>query len=252
KKVGRVLKRRYFKGKGYSNPKLGQMVKDVRFFKSIVNAEKKRVSYNTLGSPLQVAQVTGNSSGHQLWDGTPLPAQGSGYNQRTGNSIKWHSVHFTFQFTHQSAADQSNKVMIYLVKTVGRIYTTGSNFITDFLQTNPFVNGTVYDTNSPRVQETYKNFIVLKKKAVYMPADQISSVPYIKTVDFGHKFKSHHVRWATDNTAITDGQVWVLLVAMNGNHSATTPSTLNSGVPLKTISTGIQFNYVQTNYYYDN
>lgn len=252
KKVGRVIKRRYFKGKGYMNPKVGQMIQDVKFLKSIVNAEKKRHSVNTLGNPLTVAQVNANNSGHQVWDMTPLPAQGTSYNQRTGNSIKWSSSHFTFQFTHQSSADQALVFDIYMVKVIGRIYTTGSNFVAEFMNPNPFSNGTLYDTNASRVPETYKNFVVLRKKRVYLPADQISGQAVVKTVNVGLKLKNHHVRWATDNTTITAGQIWCMIVASSGNSSTTSTSTLNSATPVKAISTGGQFNYVQTNYYYDN
>lgn len=252
KKVRGKLIKRYFK-KGYS-PKVSRIIKDVSFLKSIVNAEKKRYTTNSLNSPLTVAQVNGNSSGHQYFDATPLPGQGTGYNQRTGNSIKWHSVHFTFQFSHQSSADQANKLTIYLVKTVGRIYSTASNFLSEFMNPNPFISvgSTVWDTNASRVPETYKNFIVLKKKNVFLPADSITGQNLVKTINMGFKFKNHHVRWATDNTTITDGQVWFLVLGMNGNSSPTVASTFGSGVPIKAVNTGAQFNYVQTNYYYDN
>ena len=39
--AGRVVKRRYFKGKGYNNPKVNQMAKDIMFLKNTINAEKK-------------------------------------------------------------------------------------------------------------------------------------------------------------------------------------------------------------------
>lgn len=252
KKVGRVLKRRYFKGKGYMNPKIGQMVQDVKFLKSIVNAEKKRYTTSTT-TPLLVGQVNGNVTGHQVFDMTPLPGQGTGYNNRTGNSIKWVSTHFTFQFTHQTAADQAIAIDIYMVKTVGRVYTTSSNFVAEFMNPNPFVNAgvSVWDTNASRQPETFKNFIVLRKKRVYLPADNISGQAVVKTVNVGLKLKNHHVRWSTDNTSVTDGQIWCFFVASCGNISAVA-STLNSAVPVKTAFSGASFNYVQTNYYYDN
>lgn len=41
KRVGRYLKRRYFKGKGFRNPKIGRIVRDVCYLKSVINVEKK-------------------------------------------------------------------------------------------------------------------------------------------------------------------------------------------------------------------
>lgn len=41
KKVGSNLKKRYFKGKGYKNPKIIQMAKDVTALKHLLNVEKK-------------------------------------------------------------------------------------------------------------------------------------------------------------------------------------------------------------------
>ena len=41
--VRRNVKKRYFKGKGYKNPKLIQMAKDVNMIKGMLNTEKKKM-----------------------------------------------------------------------------------------------------------------------------------------------------------------------------------------------------------------
>ena len=41
KKLKKNLKRRYFKGQGYKNPKLVQIARDVMTMKSLLNVEKK-------------------------------------------------------------------------------------------------------------------------------------------------------------------------------------------------------------------
>jgi hypothetical protein len=85
RKVGRVVKKRYFKGKGYGNPKLGRMTKDIMFLKGIVNAEKKRI---TISQTAQIgpAQVFANSNGNIVTDITPIPVQNSTFTGRNGDA----------------------------------------------------------------------------------------------------------------------------------------------------------------------
>ncbi|WP_445772221.1 hypothetical protein, partial [Rheinheimera sp.] len=40
-KAGKFAKKRYFKGKGYSRPKVTQMAKDINTLKHLLNVEKK-------------------------------------------------------------------------------------------------------------------------------------------------------------------------------------------------------------------
>ena len=102
KKAGRMIKKRYFKGKGYSRPKIGQMVKDVQFLKSIVNAEKHKQVYASTTETNYVGQVNANSSGHWALDVTPNLTQGVGTSNRIGSSIKWHSSNWRFLFKQRS------------------------------------------------------------------------------------------------------------------------------------------------------
>lgn len=253
KRVGRAVKRRYFKGKGYRNPKVGQMAKDVMMLKRLINAEKKRYQINSVSSPQVVGQVNGNSTGHYALDLTPLPGQGTSYNQRTGNSIKWASSYFSLQFTHQSATVQKIKLRLMLVKVVGTPYSNVQTAIQgQFLQANLFTTGSVvYDYYSQRIPDYFRNFKVLRSKTITLNQDTLSSQPVIKTVTFGHKF-DHHVRWATDGTTVSEGQVILLVLADSGNCSTTTACTIANGIPVTAVNTGLVYNYNIVHYFIDN
>lgn len=252
KYVAKVAKKRYFKGKGYSRPKLGQMYSDVKFLKSIVNAEKHRQIYAS-SADNTVAQVYGNQNGYWAGDITPNIGQGTGVSQRIGGSIKWHSTHFTFQFVHQSATVAPVKLEIFIVKVIGPAQSSVGNMIQSCWNANPFVSGgSIYDSNSSRNQDQYKNYRIIRKKKIYLPADNYAGIPVIKSVDLGFKLKNHHCRWAGDSATLTEGQILMVIFADNGNSSPSTACTLVNGVSQKAINTGINFNYVQTHYYYDN
>ena len=72
-KVGKAVKGRYFKGKGYTKPRYSNIVSDVMLLKKMVNAEKKRLPGNWSGVVGQVSGATG--SGHLLLDVTPNPVR---------------------------------------------------------------------------------------------------------------------------------------------------------------------------------
>lgn len=253
KKILRVAKKRYFKGKGYARPNVGRMVKDVAFLKSIVNAEKKRLQVASTTRQV-VAQVAGASnSGHYMLDITPTPAQGVSYNQRTGNSIKWHSSFINFQFTHQAATSAPVTLLIQLVKVVGEPYSTLTNALEDYLMPNPFCpSATVYDMYAPRNPNSFRTFRVIRSKKVVVKCDQISGQPMLASVNCSIKLRNHHVKWQNDNITLASGQVFIIIRANTGNSDNTTTWSSGEGVYITTPTTGIQFNYQYQHYFYDN
>lgn len=253
KKILKLAKKRYFKGKGYARPNVSRMVKDVAFLKSIVNAEKKRLQVAST-TQQKIAQVNGaSSSGHYMLDITPTPQQGTSYNERTGNSIKWHSSYVNFQFTHQVSTSAPVTLLIQMVAVVGEPYSSLTNAIEDFLLPNPFVpSSTVYDIYAPRNTNSFKSFRVIRSKKVVVRCDQISGQPMLSSVNCGFKLRNHHVKWQNDNTTLASGQVFIIIRANNGNLSGTTAWSGGEGVYVGQINTGIQFNYQYQHYYYDN
>ena len=209
RKVGGMVKRRYFKGKGYSRPKIGQMIQDVRFLKSIVNAEKhKQVYYSTSDLGNVVGQVSANNSGHWALDVTPNLTQGVGSSNRIGSSIKWHASNWRFLFKQQSSAQTQMKIRIVLALVKGVAQSSVSNIISSMYDGNPFVTGgTVYDYNAPRNQDNFRNFVVLKSKTLMLRSDDYSTQTNIVNCNFGYKFKNHHVKWDGDTATVVSGQV---------------------------------------------
>ena len=81
---------------------------------------------------------------------------------------------------------------------VGEPYTTvTSGVIQKIFEANQWIDSfNVYDTTSNRRQEQFKNFICLRRKRVYLKANDYSgqSTNIQKVVSLGLKYKSHHVK----------------------------------------------------------
>lgn len=250
KKVGRVVKRRYFKGKGYSRPKIGQMVKDVAMLKKMVNAEKKRVVTTVQNATVaQLANATG--SGHYIFDATPQPTQGTGYQNKTGNSIKWHSSHYDWQFFGQTNCISGIKLKIEWVKVVGLPYSTVNDIFGKYILPNPFMTGsTIYDVNSNRDPDYFKNFVVLKRQYITLRPDQITGDISQVQKSVGFKLRNHHVRTNDNDPTLTMGQVFCIVTADRGNWG-TVGSTVTGG-STNGAQTGAIFSFIRTDYFYDN
>lgn len=252
KAVGKAIKGRYFKGKGYTRPRINNMMNDIKLLKSMVNAEKHRQIYYS-STANTISQVYGNANGYWSGDITPNIGQGTGVSQRVGGSIKWHSAHWDFQFVHQINTQAPVNIKIMLIKVNGVAQSNVANMVQTMFNNNPFIqSGTIWDFNSSRNQDQFKNYKILKQKIVRMAPDNYSGIPMIKNIKFGYKFKNHHCRWAGDTSTLTEGQVIMVMFADNGNASPSTACTIVNGVPVKTVLTGVDFQYIQTHYYYDN
>lgn len=254
KKVKRAVKRRYVTktGKGL---RMGRIAKDVMMLKKMINAEKK-LYQDKLSSAISVGQVGGNTSGHQLIDITPIPAQGSTSITRNGNSIKLNSAYYEFYFVKQSSATQSNKIVIDFWQVKGEPYTTAEvaagNPVTDIFTPNEYVTGAnIYDLVSSRRQDTFTDFKHLRSKVVYFPANQISGVTQTKLVRIPMKY-GHHVKFASDGSqTLSAGQILMTIRCENGNKSTSTANTFGN-IAVNSINTGFTFNYCFNSYFVDN
>lgn len=260
KKVGRKI----YKASGLVNPfKRGKLsstrlFKDVAMLKSMVNAEKKRLVV-TQTTFVPVSQVRNNGAseltGSYVQDITPIPAQGSGYNQKTGNSIRLHSMFFTFQVSGQANTAAGIKLKFQWVQVVGYPYTNISDIYGKFISPNPFVQTTTgdnitYDINSARDPDYFKDFKVLRTKIISLAPDQTSGVINLKQFGMGLKPRNYHVK-TNDNTAsLSNGQMFMLITADRGNSGGTT-STQN-GIAIANAQTGVNILWNANYYYYDN
>lgn len=259
KRLGRFA----YKATGYKNPmkkgklsssritkQIPRMLKDVSMLKAMVNAEKKRLEVN-INTSQPVGQVNAAVSGHWLTDLTPNVPQGVGVSQKTGNSFKWHSSFLDFQFQQQSNVGSPLTLKIEIVKVVGLPYTNVSDILGKYIESTAFTTGTVYDINSPRDPDYFKNFVLLKRKYVKLPMDNISGQLVLKRVKLGLKLKNHHVRTNNNDPTFSMGQVFMLITADNGNANASTASTI-LGIPNNAANTGVTFLAEFTHYFYDN
>lgn len=253
--------RKFYKATGYKNPfkkgrlstsritrQLPKLAADINILKSMINSEKKRITVanNNLG----IGQVANNNSGHFLLDITPNPTQGSGFNQKTGSSIKLHATHFDFQFSGQTNTVSGIKIRIDIIKVIGQPFSTVSDILGKFVVPNSFLSGSIYDINSNRDPDYFRNFRILKTKYVYLQPDQTTGDIVVKQCSLGLKYKNHHVRNNDNDPTLSQGQILLMIRADRGN-SGGSVSTI-TGIPITQAATGATFAYEYTHYFYDN
>lgn len=253
-RVARKVKGRYFKGKGYSNPKMKQIMKDVTYLKSVLNPEKKSFSFSSTDT--YVGQCNVNADGYYVRDITPIPSQSDLSTGRNGNSIRVHSTHFKFQL-QQMASSSGNAIRfkIMLCKVIGAPIAEAQIPGLMYKQNTFVLNAgvpAIIDYNSDRREDTFKRFIILRQKNVSLAPSQHNSNYSIYTGSMGLKYKSHHVKFTSDGSqSVSDGQLFLLVLADNGNTSQTTNSTL-SGTQTIAFATGANLQTDITHWYYDN
>lgn len=251
KNAARLVKKRYFKGKGFGNPKLSTMYRDLSVLKSMVNAEKKRLEVNPT-TTFQIGQVIGNGSGHYLLDLTPQPTQGTGYTNKTGNSFKWHSSYLDMQFSSQPSNISGQRLKIEIVKVVGQPFATVTDILNRYIEPTAFLSGgTVYDLHAPRDPDYFKNYKVIRRRYVKINPDSITGEMQVKRIKIGLKLKNHHVRTNDNDPTVTMGQVFLIITADQGNASPSTASTI-VGIPTSAAATGVDLRYQFVHYFYDN
>ena len=119
-----AVKGRYFEGKGFSRPRVSNIVRDVSMLKQMVNAEKEVFAAQTI-------------AGSAFSPTAPLVTvitnvtEGTGHGQRDGESIKLHGYRWNLRFNQQSSAAGPQYIKAWLVKYIGPRGTTPSlsNFL---------------------------------------------------------------------------------------------------------------------------
>ncbi|MEO5351376.1 MAG: hypothetical protein H7836_17300 [Magnetococcus sp. YQC-3] len=249
-----AAKARY--GSSLQNANWANIAKDVALLKEVINSEKKRFRYAS-SAQQAVSQVSGNASGHWVFDMTPTPVQGASLSQRNGASVKLHSTYAKFQFYQQGSATGPIRLRMYaiLVKGDPAPLATVTN---EFLAPNQWIfnQNTVLirDYNSQRNPDFYGDYKVLGTKNMTIRPDSFSGQTQIRDMVMKLKYnrgKGHHLRWDGDTNTLSGGQLVLLCVADSGNQSGATASTLN-GIPIVGTLTGCVFNYDIQHYYYDN
>lgn len=244
RKTGQFVTKRYLTAGG-----MNRLTSDVNLLKKIVNAEKKAISTNIAGQAL--GQVVGNLAGYYAIDFTPSPAQGVAGNQRIGDSIKIVSYHYQMQFIGQANAVSAQRYKMYIIQWLGNPITSGT-CVPQIWNTNNFVGGggQIIDMNSMNLISNYAKYKIVHYRSIYIAPDSISGQVGIKTLNGGGKFQ-HHIRFNGSTGSLENGQLWLVLLADNGNCSPTVTSTL-SNIPNSNVNSGCTFSAHLRTYYVDN
>ena len=282
KKAGRNfrknLKKRYFSGKGYRNPKLIQMAKDVNMIKGMLNTEKKKIvvtekeqidfaqkvnsnkTTTTTGEALYPMRNDVLYSGAYVKNNLIPITRGSGQGEVAGDKMKLVSYHLDARVSFNKGDGTFSwenirgpaKATIYLVAIKRGIFPMISNsngatsgiqydeaLLDKFLVPSPFDN--TYDANSKRNFEFMKEFTVIAQKNIFMSLDENNDTfgnPQ-KDRSMGGKL-NHHVRLDVGGTDIHTNQLALIVVGNQGEVST------GRTYPYFTLE------YEMTTYYVDN
>lgn len=218
RKTGRALKRRYFKGKGYTKPKLSRMARDLAIVKQMVNAEKEIYT---------AASITSQGVSPTLTYFEPISniPEGTAHGNRNGESVKLHGFRLNTRWTQQSASVGPQFFKLWLVKYIGPRGTTPN--INTFLK--PDFDGN-FSVHSERNEDWYKSYQVICTQRGKIAPDNISNQTiYTMKKSYG-RFKGHcHQRYsgAAGSTLLTD-QMYLIAVAANGGVSINTACTFDA------------------------
>ena len=124
--------------------------------KSRLNAEKKEIREVEITNGT-VGQVSDDLNGYWFQDITPTLAQGTGADERVGNSLKMTGVNLNFQFIGQKNALTGRKLKIglYRVRDPSLGPTDDSTDVTtDVFDSNPLTG--LFDFNASRAYRNSK------------------------------------------------------------------------------------------------
>lgn len=206
----------------WTNPHLRNIVSDVRLLKSLINVEKKHISYTFNSGFAQYNTLP--TLGHLI---TPLLSlsQGSTVATRTGNSVKGTSIQFNFRIVSNASQTASIQYSIIIVKKIGSIYNdafttgTGGTMLENFLTLD--YNNT-YSTRSLRNVERFRDWIVYKRINGMFKADESStSGTPERSHDFYIKMRDH-LKFDNATAEPIENQFYCILVASNGDVNANT------------------------------
>lgn len=219
KKVGRTVKKRYFKGKGYTNPKIGRMAKDLAIVKSMVNAEKE--IYTALTLTAQNVDVT-----TPYFQPITNVAEGTAHGQRDGETIKLHGFRWNSRFSQQNSVTNPLFVKMWMVKYIGPRGSTPA--VSTFLK--PDFDGN-YSTMSERNEDHYSSYVVISKTGLKrIPTDSVSGqTQFCLSKQYGKFKRGAHQRYsgAAGTTLLTD-QIYILIVTSGGDTATSTGAKVDS------------------------
>lgn len=215
KRAGRQAKKRYVRKGRKTNLRglnYGQIARDVRMLKGLVNAEKQNADFS-VNTPVPFAQQasSGGPTGAKILSIHPTVPQGFGEDQRKGDTYKICSM--LFQAKIRSAANTADiNYKIYICrKPTQRLTATTTGDLANLLVNNPFTG--VIDFNSLRNYEQYKDFVVIKMiKGKINGSESASSNVNVRQVICPLKL-NFHTRYDKGTNTIEHNELFAVFVA---------------------------------------
>lgn len=250
----RNLRRPARKGVKFAAPKGQRKVKQVyknlssriKKLERATRPEKKHYVNPVTVDQVVIGQAIGLSDGYYAADVTPYMSQGTAGNARIGDQVKLKALVLKGCILGQSSQSAKMRVRVVIAHTVGEPWGSGASVLGNMYDRNPLT--TLYDYNSTRATDTYKNFRVLYNKTLFVPTDRFSGAAGF--VNFTIALKLDHLLQFVDSGAasIKSGQLTAIFLCDSGNGSATIVSTAPN-MPVTAINTGAKLSY-KTEYYY--
>lgn len=252
----KVVRRRRFARKGvkFAVPKGQRKVKQVyknlssriKKLERATRPEKKHYINPTTVDQVVIGQAIGVSDGYYASDITPYMSQGTAGNARIGDQVKLKALVMKGCILGQSSQSAKMRVRVVVAHVVGEPWGSGASALAQMYDRNPLT--TLYDYNSTRATDTYKNFRVLYNKTLFVPTDRFSGASGF--VNFTIALKLDHLIQFVDSGAasVKSGQICVFFLPDSGNGSTSIVATAPN-MPITAINTGARLSY-KTEYYY--
>ena len=253
-------KRRYGIGKGKGGLKLMTLAKDLEMIKNRLNVEKKHKELDV--NTFTLGQVNGNTNDSAAIDITPIISEGTGHDERVGQSLKLTGMSFPVSFTQQTYCMGDRKVRMTLLRVrASDNGVSGAEALEQVWEVNRLVGNSIRDYNAPRRYRNSKTdgISVLRSKSFYVKGPTLDGADAaiadrernVLTTRFSVALKDI-LRFDDGVSATLPNGIKYYLVfqADAGKSSSTTDSTLD--VPVTNALTGLTVRLGQRNWWVDN
>lgn len=253
-------KRRYGIGKGKGGFKIAKLAADLEMVKNRLNVEKKHKELDV--STFNVGQVLADADGAIVANVTPVISEGTGHEERIGQSLKLTGMSFPVSFTQQTntMGDRKCRLTLLRVRASDNGVSTGEA-LEQVWEVNRLVGNSVRDINAPRRYRNSKTdgIAILRSKTFYIKGPTVDGADSsiqdkernVLTTRFSVKLQDI-LRFDNGVSATLPNGIKYYLVFQCDTGNAHTSSAATIDVPVKTASTGLTVRLGQRNWWVDN
>lgn len=210
KKGYKKFVRPYVKRKGGYNNRM-KLYKEISAIKKMVNAEKKMKEFALGGQA--VGQLSNASDGALCFSITPLITQGTGYDNRTGRSIKCSGLYLRGLVQQQANTTNRMNFNVTIVTVQGQPQST-AQILSGMFNTDPITGVRQY--NCPRNPDNYTDYRILSSRNYFLEADYLGTQLSQTNVYMPLKL-SHHIRYANNSNTIEEGEIFIIIRCDRGD-----------------------------------